>query len=254
MAFNISRTWSQCVFVLWVTFCLIPFSHAEDPQPYVIGASVSMGFNLFGRGHSPSVYTLQKMGYAKQHIIKKTVITGSFRRKYEWLKKSLSEHPASIILAIDVFHHDLREKTSVPDDTYSYIENFLETLHHTGVPVIVGSVWTRYNNEATIDEFNIYLREKVALYDNIYLLPVGQILDGLTKKDRQYSYDVDGVSLSLNKKVGRKLLVDIVHPNNRGARLMSNLIIRILNEDAGMPTPYYEVNDIVELVENMSAK
>ena len=239
--------------MLWLAFCLVPFADAAEPQPYVIGASVSMGFNLFGRGHSPSVYTLEQMGYDKQQIIKKTVITGSFRRKYEWFKKSLSEHPASIILAIDVFHHDLRQKVSIPDDTYTYIESFLETLHQTGVPVIVGSIWTRYDNETTIDAFNIYLAEKIALYDNIYLLPVGQILDGLTKKDRQYSYDVDGVSLSLNKKVGRKFLVDIVHPNNRGARLMSNLIIQILNEQAGMQTPYYPVSDIVELVENVGS-
>ncbi|MGV6806504.1 MAG: hypothetical protein ACWA5K_01205, partial [bacterium] len=148
----------------------------DQRHPYVIGASVSMGMNLFGRGHSPSLYALKQLGYEREIIVKKTVITGSFRRKFQWLRESFKDKPPEIVMAIDLFHHDTRAKDEIPEDTYRYMRDMIEFLCEPGVPVIIGTIWTRYENESTIAEVNQFLETEAGKHDNLHLFPAGALL------------------------------------------------------------------------------
>ncbi len=216
----------------------------EDQYAYVIGASVSMGFNILGRGYSPPLYALENLGYPRDRVVKKTVITGSFRHKLKWLEQKFSSHPPSYIMGLDLFHHDVRQKNDISPRTYGYFDEMLELLAGSGAQVILGYTWTRYDNQATIDEMNAYLDDKRAAYPNLHFFPAHDVLDALSKPGHSFRYDVNGVRLSLTPDMRRKLLLDVVHPNDRGARLMANLLIDIANATADNPAPYYDVSDI----------
>ncbi len=226
-------------------------SAAEHPQKekyaYIIGASVSMGFNIFGRGYSPPLYALKQLGYPRDRIIKKTVVTGSFRRNFRWLKRKFETHPPSIVLGVDLFHHDVRQKQDISPKTYTYIDDMLKVLTTAGTPVIVGNTWTRYDNRATIDALNEYLESKQAEYPTLHFFPVYQIYDALTADDSSYRYEVDDVSIKLTKNLRGKLFLDVVHPNDRGARIFANMILKIINTKIGDSAPYYAVDDVVRL-------
>ena len=148
------------------TQSLITVEDAQTPAQlqqgkygYVIGASVSLGFNMFGRGYSPPLYALKQMGYPRNQIVKKTVITGSFRRNLRWLKRKFQTHPPAVVMGVDLFHHDVRQKSSISEKTYAYIDEILAVLTAANTPVIIGYTWTRYDNRDTIDELNAYLDE-----------------------------------------------------------------------------------------------
>ena len=253
-----TQQWLALLLVGFATFAFAdsPTEQESAPEPqrfaYVIGASVSMGFNLnpFGSGHSPSLYVLSQMGYGKKQIVKKTVITGSFKRKFKWLRKKLKQRPPEIILGLDLFHHDVRKKDTIDEKTYTYFNELLALFAETEIPVVVGTTWTRFENEHTIDEMNNYLKQKQAEIPNLYLFPAGEILDGVTKEGGVYHYQVNGVDLTLTKEDSRHFLLDVVHPNNKGARLMGNVLIQVLNEEVGIEVPYYDISDVVEMLEN----
>ncbi len=240
----------------WCAACFLLASaatHAEtaerDRYAYVIGASVSMGFNVFGRGYSPPLYALKNLGYPRDRVVKKTVITGSFRHKLKWLRKKFASHPPAYVIGLDLFHHDVRLKHEINSRTYGYFDEMLGLLAESGVPVILGYTWTRYDNRPTIDEMNAYLDDKRETYPNLHFFPAHDVLDALSKPGHSYVYEVDGVRLPLTHDVRNKLLLDIVHPNDRGARLMANLLIDIANAAAEDQAPYYDVSDIERLLD-----
>ncbi len=230
-------------------------SAEEEQYAYVIGASVSMGFNILGRGYSPPLYALRNLGYPRDRVVKKTVITGSFRHKLKWLEEKFASHPPSYIMGLDLFHHDVRQKHEISPRTYSYFDEMLALLAGSGAQVILGYTWTRYDNQATIDEMNAYLDDKRETYPNLHFFPAHDVLDALSKPGHSYRYEVDGVHLSLTHDIRKKLLLDVVHPNDRGARLMANLLIDIAN-DAAQHTaaPYYDISDIQDVLEDARAK
>ena len=226
----------------------------HDTYAYVVGASVSLGFNMLGRGYSPPLFALQQMGYPRDRIIKKTRVSGSFRSRLPWLKKQFATHPPSILMGLDLFHHDLRLKQEISPSTYAYVDEVLDLLEASGAPYILGSTWTRYDNRATIDEMNAYLTDKQAEYRNLHLFPAHEVFDALYFENQSYAYDINGIRFDLSRALGRKLLIDVVHPNRRGARVFANLLIDIANRVQDAEHPYYPVDDVVSLAARVSRR
>ncbi len=227
---------------------------SEERYAYVIGASVSLGFNVFGKGYSPPLFALQQMGYERSQIVKETKVSGSFRNKFKWLKRKFETHPPSIVMGLDLFHHDLRQKNSIAPRTYAYVDEILQYFEDQNIPFIIGYTWTRYENRATIDEMNAYLTEQQEKYKNLHLFPVPDVFDALYFKDNTYEYDVGGVQFQMSKRLGRKLLLDVVHPNERGARVFANMLLDIVNSYSDPDYPYYPVDDIVALADRISVR
>ncbi|MEM7078951.1 MAG: SGNH/GDSL hydrolase family protein [Pseudomonadota bacterium] len=224
----------------------------RERYAYVIGASVSTGFNFFRPGYSPSLYALEKLGFPRERVVKKTVITGSFRRKYRWLQRKFQTHPPALIIGIDLFHHDLRKKPKVPRGVYAYAERMLNLLNTSGADVIVGYTWTRYNNRPTINTFNRYLNDQQHNYPNLAFFPVPGVYDALMGNTDPFRYNLDGVAIDISKRLRPKLLLDIVHPNDRGARVFANLLIDIANRSFGRRASFYDVTDVAAIARRVN--
>ena len=219
---------------------------SSQRYPYVIGASVSMGFNLFGKGHSPSLYALEKMGYERDYIVKKTVITGTFKRKMGWLEDSLAEKPPEVIFGIDLFHHNTEDRPEVPQSTYDYVDEILELLCESGVPVIVGDVWTRRGDDRYARQVSDYLYQQASERDNLFIFPAYDLMVAIKGEASPFMYAIDGEALAIDERRGKKLLLDIVHPNADGAKVMANIIINLMNTNTDSEINYYDVSYVVD--------
>jgi hypothetical protein len=203
----------------------------DSPRAIVVGSSVSLGFF----GPSPAILYLERAGFLRDCILKKTLPITDSHGKLSWLKKTVTEFKPNLIVGLDLLFHDisfLRHEEKIAARV-SEIEETLDFLNSTQIPVLIGTVFAleaakypfRLNVVKTTNQQLCDLQEKspgrftvlptARIYREIYS---GQFL---ARKGQQ--------EIQLSK---RDLLVDQFHLGPRGSYLVTNRLIHILNNVA----------------------
>lgn len=218
----------------------VPQAPTKARRPYVLGASVSMGFFQ----PSSPLMALEQMGYQRDEVIKTTTFLAPYERKFPWLKRSLRKHPASIVIALDLLHHDFRKEVVLEPEKLAYLNDLLKTLCTQSEWVLLGTTWSRYTDNAVQDLVNARLQRAQERYPNLLLFPVPEIYTAFysTDPEEAFHYSVDGTTFAISAYNSTHLLGDDVHPNDLGARVFANLILQAFHEAWGEQRfPYFEL-------------
>lgn len=225
---------------------MTPFERcADEKRAIVVGASVSLGFY----GPSPALVYLERAGFKRECIMKKTIWIGKGRLFYDsqkyipWLKTTVEEFKPHVIVALDFLFHDisfLHSPEAMPK-RFEEISSTIAYLESTGVPVVIGSVFAlppnvkdrpleHLNDKAFLNTIVRQTNQRLCTSQtvnksNLVILPVAKMFRQIYSSDLKVVRD--GKVVTLKKE---EVLADWFHVGPRGAALISNRIINYLNE------------------------
>lgn len=207
----------------------------DKPRAIVVGASVSLGFF----GPSPAIMYLKRAGFSRSCILKKTYPITDSGKKLEWLQKSVKEFKPDVIVGLDLLFHDISflHRENLMEDRMRSIERTVTYLKSTGIPVVLGTIFG-------LSKQSFPFRYKLVNWTNqllcqtylenpnqFYILPTARIYQEIYSN--KFKIQKDGQEVELSKF---EVLVDQYHVGPRGAYLMTNRLISILNQ-------YHETNN-----------